>query len=293
MEWVVARGDGSCVADIVQKMRALGAPERARVFVDGRPAADEDPVAPGVRVELWPIRDSFRGRHGPDPVEILTHRDGVVLAYKPTGLPTETTQLGQSSLLSALMEMLKTGKIHAASRLDTAVSGVVLCTLGRDAARRIHRWREAGQLRSQYLAIAAGDVPEQGRWEQPLGRTRDRGGRHRASPKAPETRDSLTVYRRIASVADASLLVLSPQTGRMHQLRAHAALAGAPLFGDRLYGGPTTVTNDDGIVSAVEGIALHCMRIELPHAVANAPPPERLDTLWQSLGGDDMPLASM
>jgi 23S rRNA-/tRNA-specific pseudouridylate synthase len=285
MAWIVADGDGTSVGEVVAKMRALGAPVRARVFVNGRPADEGDVVEPGDQVELYPQRDSFRGK---TQVEILAQRDGVLLVYKPAGIPAETTRLGEDSVLTELLTMFKGGTIHAASRLDVGVSGVMVCTLGRDANRRVHDWRAAGQLRRSYIAVVHGLVEDDGgTWSDALGRTRDRGGRHKASAEANDKKRAVTQYRVVARAGGAMLLLLEPETGRMHQRRAHAALHGVPLYGDRLYGGPPTASDDMGRVSPVDGIALHALRVALPSATATAPPPARMIDLWRTLGGDE------
>ena len=282
VEWIVAEGDGTRVADILAK--AAG-PERARVFLNGRLADGDDRVEPGDRVELYPQRDSFRGRGGPDPVDILAQRDGIILAYKPAGLPTETTKLGQDSLVSELMTLLKSGRVHAASRLDTMVSGIVVCTLGEDANRRV----AAGHLARTYVAIAAGAITGEGTWDAPLARVRDRAGRHRARPNASGAKPAITHYRATATVdriTPATWLELTPDTGRMHQLRAHAAHAGAPLFGDGSYDGPLQITAPTGKVELIGNVALHCRRVALGSLHAEAPPPPHLLDLWHVLGGD-------
>jgi len=283
MQWAVQTGDGDRVSDIVAKMRALGSPSDARVFLNGRRADPDEPVAHGDRVELYPRRE----RRDSELIQVLAQRDGVMMALKPAGLPTETTKLGEDSLVSLLMGQLRSGRVHAASRLDVAVSGVVLCTLGSDASKRVERWRAREQLERCYLAIAAGVVDAEGEWSLPLGRMRDRAGRHKASPHARDTREALTRYQTLARAAEgASLLRLRPITGRMHQLRAHAASAGAPLYGDRRYGGATSVVRDDGAVLSIERIALHAHTIVSPALEAVAPVPAAMVALWSTLGGD-------
>jgi 23S rRNA pseudouridine1911/1915/1917 synthase len=284
MQWAVQTGDGERVSDIVAKMRALGSPSDARVFLNGRRADLDEPVAHGDRVDLYPRRE----RRDSELIQVLAQRDGVILALKPAGLPTETTKLGEDSLVSLLMGQMRSARVHAASRLDVAVSGVVLCTLGSDAAKRVEGWRAQEQLERCYLAIAAGVVDAEGEWSLPLGRMRDRAGRHKASPHARDTRKALTRYQTLAraEAQGASLLRLRPVTGRMHQLRAHAACAGAPLYGDRRYGGATSVVRGDGAVLTIERIALHAHTIVSPGLEAVAPVPEAMRTLWSTLGGE-------
>jgi 23S rRNA-/tRNA-specific pseudouridylate synthase len=282
MQWTVHSGEGSRVGDIVDKMHAMGAPSDARVYLNGRRAELDEPVDQGDVVELWPLRQAPPR----EAVGIVAQRDGVILAYKPAGVPTETTQLGEDSLLSALLVELNGGSVHAASRLDVGVSGLVLCTLGPDAARRLHRLRDLGQIVRRYLAISKGLLQEdEGIWDVPLGRDRDRAGRHRASPHARQRRDARTRYVVRERATESCLLELAPQTGRMHQLRAHAALAGAPIYGDRLYGGPTRMVDGSGRVTSLDRIALHAWSVELPGLAAEVPLPESLRALWARLAG--------
>jgi 23S rRNA-/tRNA-specific pseudouridylate synthase len=280
MHWAVGLDDGRRVCDVVSRMRAHGAPENARVFVNGRRADPDDLVEPGDRVELYPNRTTL----DPDVVNILTQRDGIVFALKPAGMPTETTKLGETSVVSALMAQLSGGTVHAATRLDVQVSGVVALTLGKDARRRFERWREQEQLVRTYVGICSGVVKEEhGEWRWPLKKVRDRAGRHRVVTEAPGAKPSLTRFVVMKRAQNATMLELRPVTGRMHQLRAHAHCAGVPLFGDRLYGGPRQVVQPNGAVLAIQRIALHAWRIETPTLKAEAPLPEALETLWSAL----------
>jgi 23S rRNA pseudouridine955/2504/2580 synthase/23S rRNA pseudouridine1911/1915/1917 synthase len=102
-----------------------------------------------------------------------------------------------------------------------------------------------------------------------------------------------TLYRTIAvSPLGAALLALSPVTGRTHQIRVHASHAGAPLLGDRTYGGPTRQSLPSGRVLDLARIALHCARVTVPARsgpraiVAEAPVPAELRDVWAALGGD-------
>jgi 23S rRNA-/tRNA-specific pseudouridylate synthase len=262
--------------------------ERCRVFLNGRPAALEDAVEPGDHVDVYPMR---QGRS--DALEVLVQRDGVLLASKPAGLASETTRQGEDSVVTELLKRLGGGHVHAATRLDAQVSGVVACCLGRDASRRFEEWRERGQVTRTYLAVALGRaLPDEGMWSAPLGCGRDRAGRELARVGGRDAVEARTAFRVLAR-SRGTLLELRPETGRMHQLRAHAAHAGAPLVGDRLYGGASSVVAADGRVVALERIALHCLRLELPGLEAAAPVPEELHTVWEGLGGrrEDWPAA--
>lgn len=277
--WVVVPGDPPTPRAILETVPGF---LPGRVFVNGRPAVLDHPLELGDRVDVYPPRS-----HEPGSLEVLAQRDGVLLVHKPAGLASETTRQGEDSVVARVLAMLGGGHVHAATRLDTAVSGVVACCLGRDASRRFEEWRERGHVARSYLAVAvARALPDRGTWDAPLGRTKDRAGRDRARVGGPGSLDALTHYR-VLGRAPASLLELRPETGRMHQLRAHAAHAGLPLLGDRLYGGPSSVVLRDGRVLGLDRVALHCLRLELPGLEAVAPIPEALRELWRGLGGAD------
>jgi 23S rRNA-/tRNA-specific pseudouridylate synthase len=282
--WQVAAGDGDRVGEVLARM---GGGNGRRLLLNGRPATADDPVEPGDRIELWPERAVRALGH----VQLLAERDGIVVAFKPAGVPTETTQRGEESVVSALVQLLGGGRVHAASRLDVPVSGLVLCTLGRDAARRVQHWRDRGLLRRRYLGLsdAAAPEPPTGCWDAPLGRRRDRAGRPLATTGVPDRRSARTRFAVVARAPRGVLLRLEPETGRMHQLRAHAALAGLPLLGDGRYGGATRLVDEHGTVHPLDRIALQCVAVELPTLGHEVPADEALRTLWAALGGRAWP----
>jgi len=221
-------------------------------------------------------------------VHVLGERDGIVVAYKPADWATEPTAESSRSLVGALAAHFAVARVHAASRLDVGVSGAVLCSVGRGAHKQLEALRAQGAIRHCYLAVAAGALSGQGSWNWPLGRSRDRAGRAIARPDGPAARSASTHYEVLGQTREASLLRLRLETGRMHQIRAHAARAQAALLGDGRYGGPRTVCTSTGEVRAIERIALHCRRIELSGFLqAEAPIPELLRELWRLLDGQD------
>jgi 23S rRNA pseudouridine955/2504/2580 synthase/23S rRNA pseudouridine1911/1915/1917 synthase len=88
------------------------------------------------------------------------------------------------------------------------------------------------------------------------------------------------------------MVVFEPLTGRSHQIRAHAAQAGLPLLGDRVYGGPANLVESTGTTVEFDRIALHALRLRLLEGrgrtweVVSPAPPDLLGW-WQKLGGDE------
>ncbi len=286
LQWAVGPSDGETVREIVDRMVGEAGPHQRRIFLNGRAASLDDRVGEGDMVSVRPEVPA-RGQ-----LPILAHRDGIVLVDKHAGLPTEPTPRGGESVVGMLFEALAGAPVHAATRLDVQVSGVVLCTLGKDAARRVEKLRAKGNLRRHYLALAEGPLASSGHWTWPLGRSRDGAGRVHSSPKGKSPRAAHTDYQVLASrsreaAATVHLVKLRPQTGRMHQLRAHASLAGAPLLGDRLYGGSTGISDSSGVVHGIDRVGLHCWRVTIDAIEATAPVPEELKVVWRHLGGQD------
>jgi len=180
-------------------------------------------------------------------------------------------------------------RLHPTSRLDRDVSGVVLFALTKGAASRLSQARASGLYERRYLAISAGvPKPSRGSWDAPIGRAVDPRRRSVAG------RDAVAAMTRYAVCFEtgggAALLAVSPVTGRTHQIRVHAAAAGAPLIGDRVYGGPSRMTLPGGRVIELRRVALHSARVVVPSARGAAfsvtsPVPDDLGRLWEALGG--------
>ncbi len=298
--WVVREGDGQTVADIVKR---AGEHDRAvdegRVFVGRRRVIrPNEPVRVGDEVRIGGAEaDSRTGDWS-----VLWERDGLLACCKPAGMPTVADHAGASHALVALAAA-KLGRsardLFVTSRLDREVSGVVVFATTPEAEARLKVAREQGRYTRRYVAIAAdasmrddtlinsADVRAVRIWDAPIGRGRD--PRHRAA-LGPDAKAATTHWAAVARAGDFVLLAVEPQTGRTHQIRVHAAHAGAPLFGDRDYGGPTRVTLPGGRVATLSRIALHAARVVVPDArgaplIAEAPVPSELRRVWTELGG--------
>jgi tRNA pseudouridine32 synthase/23S rRNA pseudouridine746 synthase len=122
-------------------------------------------------------------------------------------------------------------------RLDRDTSGCLLLARNPKAHKRFQRAFEGKQVTKTYLAVLAG-VPEaeEGTVDMPLAKvsTAEDGWRMVADAKG---KPSVSHWRRLAVKDGRALLLFSPETGRTHQLRVHAADGiGLPIAGDPVYG---------------------------------------------------------
>lgn len=124
--------------------------------------------------------------------------------------------------------------VHAVHRLDGDTSGVVLFAFGKEAARYLTRQFEAKTVVKEYLALVHGGLKEDtGQWTAPL--AKEAGGR--TNPVGSGKRvPSTTAFSVEARSLHYTLLRCSPLSGRKHQIRRHAKVAGHPITGDKRYG---------------------------------------------------------
>ena len=201
-------------------------------------------------------------------VRVVHRDDHLLVLYKPPGLPT-TSPDGRNCLVERAADLDPSApRLHPSSRLDADVSGLVTFARTRRATRALLDARRGGVYVRVYTGIAAAvPSPDEGVWDGPIGiDARDKRKRAVAGATAKPAR---TLHRVIDRAAGGTcLLELRPHTGRTHQLRVHAAHAGAPLLGDTVYGGPKRVTLPDGRVVTARRVMLHCTALSIPDVAA-------------------------
>ena len=202
---------------------------------------------------------------------------------KPAGVPTVPDESGDASLLDLARgwverEFAKPGRafLGVVHRLDRPVSGVVVFGRTSKGADRLSRAFRAGEAQKTYLGVVHGwPGPDGGRIEQIL--VKDRAARRvqavASSPSAESGKLARTDWRVLERFREGgeerALVRLEPATGRPHQLRVALSTLGHPLLGDLKYGARRPLPD--------RSIALHALRLELPHPVRGEPVRWRTD----------------
>ena len=129
--------------------------------------------------------------------------------------------------------------IHAAHRLDRDTSGIVVLAGDPETLAFFGRQFAAKAVQKRYLALVHGRLegppadPDRGEWHWRL--TAAAGGRSDPMGKGKRM-PCATRWWALAHSLHYSLVECEPLTGRRHQIRRHAKLAGHPVVGDRRYG---------------------------------------------------------
>lgn len=179
------------------------------------------------------------------------------------------------------------GIVH---RLDKETSGLLIIAKTLEAFTNLQAQFKNREVKKKYLALVHGKViPEVGEINAPVGRlpwNRERfgvlpGGKEAVTRYKLMTNDQLPMTNK-----KYSLLELSPQTGRTHQIRIHLQYLGFPIVGDTFYAGRKQALEDRKFCPRV---FLHASYISFAHPKSgeklefNSPLPLELEKILASL----------
>ncbi|CAN5526343.1 RluA family pseudouridine synthase [soil metagenome] len=243
-----------------------------------RPKASDSPVV------LTPAEIEFTK-------SLVIHEDeSVFVLNKPAGLSSQGGRIQAHTLDDLLWALARRDRprprlIH---RLDRDTSGVILTARTKPAASFLGKALMGKRFRKTYLAIVSPGAPEPrgGQIDAPL--RRESIGREAymrvCEADHPDAETARSRYKTLAATASAALVELSPDTGRMHQLRVHMASIGRPIAGDSRYGGALMLGG-----APVPRLMLHAVSLVFPHPEGgerriSAPIPDDMRGILDKLG---------
>lgn len=179
-----------------------------------------------------------------DPRWPVLYVDNHMLAvYKPSGLLVQGDRTGDACLLDLGKHWIKAhynkpGRVFLSMvhRLDRPVAGVVLFARTSKAAGRLSAQFRERTVEKHYLAVVHGAVGiDSGSLVHHIERA-DRVSRVVPS-ETHASQEARLRYRVLGVDGQVSLLRISLETGRRHQIRIQLSHAGHPVVGDLRYGG--------------------------------------------------------
>ena len=180
-------------------------------------------------------------------VPVAYENDGFVVFDKPPLMPVHPSIKHQGDTLgnffSAKYPQLT---FRPVNRLDRDTSG--LCVVAKSPF-----YANALQfsIKKTYFAIVEGVISDAGTIDLPIAREQESIIKRVVSDKG---QPAVTHYKPIQSDGKYTLLEISLETGRTHQIRVHFSHIGYPLVGDDLYGNKS---------DEIPRQALHCGRLEI------------------------------
>lgn len=163
---------------------------------------------------------------------ILFEDQDYVLVNKPSYLSTLEDRNEKVNLLR--LAKAYTSDAQVCHRLDKDTSGVLAIAKNPDAYRHLSMQFERRQVVKLYHAVADGVHQFQETLvDQPILKQDD--GIAKISKR--EGKSAQTYFTSIRAYRQHTLIACKPITGRMHQIRLHLAVLGAPIIGDEMYGG--------------------------------------------------------
>lgn len=194
--------------------------------------------------------------------------EDVVVFNKPPYMPVHPSIRHHGDTLANLFAAQYPGiAFRPINRLDRNTSGLCVCAKNRFAASSL-----ADSLEKVYFAVTDG-APPGNVISAPIGREGDSIIRRCVTP---EGKPAVTHFEPAGGNSRRTLLRVTLETGRTHQIRVHMAYLGFPLCGDEMYGGD---------MSAIERQALHCGEVSFVQPVTHeiihvsAPIPEDMAEL--------------
>lgn len=258
------------IAEISRK-QARNLCEEALVIVDGKIAAPGFLLKGGERVEI--LKEIKKLELRPELVKenggalslfkVLEENNHVLAISKPREMASIRLRTDDQITLadciaaycpqcaSASEDLREAGLLQ---RLDFYTSGVVLAAKSKDAHRAFRKAFREKKFLKTYLALVEG-VPKEKEFEINLPLFSIGKKMRLAKDGEKEAQSAKTKVGVLEKIDNnQSLLRLTTNSGRRHQIRAHLALSGHPLVGDQLYGANTSLKTLTGFLLHAESI---------------------------------------
>lgn len=212
------------------------------------------------------------------PLDIVYEDEDLLIINKPADMPIHPSINNyDNTLANALMwyyqQKGETFVYRCINRLDRDTTGLLIVAKNMLSGGILSDMSKKREIHREYLAIAEGEVPQEGVIDAPIARKEEsviercvdfeRGDR------------AVTHYWRLDYRNGYSLVRLKLETGRTHQIRVHMKYLGHPLTGDYLY-------NPDYRI--LDHQALHSWKLVFRHPVTGAQMQFKADPPWKPLG---------
>ena len=212
------------------------------------------------------------------PLDIVYEDEDLLIINKPADMPIHPSINNyDNTLANALMwyyqQQGETFVYRCINRLDRDTTGLLIVAKNMLSGGILSDMSKKREIHREYLAIAEGEVPQEGVIDAPIAR-KEESVIERCVDFEKGDR-AVTHYWRLDYRNGYSLVRLKLETGRTHQIRVHMKYLGHPLTGDYLYNPDYRIRDHQ---------ALHSWKLVFRHPVTGAQMQFKADPPWKPLG---------
>lgn len=221
---------------------------------------------------------------------IIFENNDIIIINKPAGLAVHKGSGLRFGIIEAFRQIYPQQTIELVHRLDRETSGCLMLAKNRQILTVLHellRDERTDHIEKTYLALLDGRW-QNGRKTVDIGISKvKRSGEHMM--QADESGDTAISHFEPVEVFDnCSLMKITIDTGRTHQIRAHASYTGHPVIGDSKYG--NKASNRYFRELGLKRLFLHAQQLYLPLTdpiKIQAPLSDELEAVLQKLRNPD------
>lgn len=140
---------------------------------------------------------------------------------KPAGVVPQGSPASDHASVLRYVEKSRNKEVHLVHRLDRETRGIMLVAYNSKAAAYLSELFQKNKIKKEYEAIVLGEMK--------IGATE-------TIKASLDDKEAITHYTVVDSKNNRSLLKVSIETGRLHQIRRHLDFIGHPIMGDPKYG---------------------------------------------------------
>jgi 23S rRNA pseudouridine955/2504/2580 synthase len=219
-----------------------------------------------VHAKARPVRQEFKVLYEDEHILVVDKPAG--LAIHPGSGAEENTLVDQvRAWLERQGLVVPPGefKPSPAHRLDRETSGAVIVAKTRQAMVKLTELFTEGVPRKQYLTLA------KGRFQKETGTIELRLSEHQQTGASKQARgvnmqEAVTHWKKLGGGPESTLLEVTIETGRTHQIRRHLAAIGHPVVGDAKHG-DFVFNRQARAKSGLKRMFLHAAFLSFPHPI--------------------------
>ena len=267
--------------------------EEGRILINGDLSKPRDFAQENDEIEINPVEEkkvswdkediNFDVIHEDNDFIIVNKHPGLIM-HPGSGCYNGTLANGLIFKYPELVNLPRSGIVH---RLDKDTSGVLLIARTEKFRNYFIQQMQERSVKKEYVAVVIGSTLGSFVIEDPIGR--DKFNRTKMSIRA-DGKEARTFIKLKEKIHNYSVLDISIETGRTHQIRVHLSSKKLPIIGDKIYDPAKSIAKESSsklvqIIRSFPRQALHAkfLSFECPKTKKQisfeAPIPKDIDNL--------------